>query len=58
MVNLNQEVNLDSQLRALEALLYIPLDKIWGAQLKEENQRVWIMQEMNRKQKHKCKQLK
>jgi len=49
-VNSNQEVKLDSQLRALEFLLYIPLDKSWAAQfpfwLKEENRQVWMMQEM------------
>jgi len=43
----------DSQLRNLELLLYIPLDKSWGAQLpswlKEENRQIWMMQEMNRK---------
>jgi len=43
-VNSNQEVKPDSLLRALE-LLYILLDKSWGAQLpswlKEKNRQVW-----------------
>jgi len=33
MINLRQEVKPDSQLRSLELLLVIPLDKNWGAQL-------------------------
>jgi len=32
-VNSNQEVKPESQLRTLELLLYISLDKSWGAQL-------------------------
>jgi len=46
-VNSNQEVKPDSQLRALELLFYILLDKSWGAQLpsslKEEKRQVWMM---------------
>jgi len=33
MVNSNQEVKPDSQLKSQELLLYISLDKSWGAQL-------------------------
>ena len=48
MVNSNQEVKPNFQLRALELLLYIPLDKSWGAQLSSYWQ-VWMMQKMNSK---------
>jgi len=52
-VNSNKEVKLESQLRALELLLYISLDKSCDAQLsswlKENNRQVWMMQEINSK---------
>ena len=53
MINSNQEVKLESRLRALKLLLYIPLDKSWDTQLpsklKEENRQVCMIQEMNSK---------